>query len=119
MIDVAADEGWLATTLRIMHLVQMCVQGRWISDASIMTLPRFNVSRLAHLKKAVEKSSLPGISNLREFSNLPELLMLYQQHEKLVKSAISTVVEQYHHTKEVCKLNLVFVHKTSTQYCVR
>ena len=102
MIDIAADEGWLATTLRIMHLVQMCVQGRWISDASILTLPHFNSSRFTLLKQVLQKSFLLGISNLREFSNLPELLLLYQQDEKLVKSAIKTAVEHHHHhTKDV------------------
>ena len=39
MIDVSADQGWLVTALRVMQLVQMVLQGRWIHDSPILTLP--------------------------------------------------------------------------------
>lgn len=99
MIDIAADEGWLATTLRIMHLVQMCVQGRWISDASIMTLPYCDMSHFPLLKNVLKK--LLRVSSLKDFSSLPEFLMLYQQDEKLFKSLLNKVFEQ-RHANEVC-----------------
>jgi hypothetical protein len=41
MVDVAADSGWLYTTLKIMNLLQMVVQGRWLSNSSLLTLPFF------------------------------------------------------------------------------
>lgn len=99
MIDIAADEGWLAPTLRIMHLVQMCVQGRWISDPSILTLPHFNSSRFTVLKQALQKSFRKLI--LKEIFSLSELLMLYQQDEKLVRSAVTRAVEHHQNTKDV------------------
>lgn len=39
MLDVAANEGWLITALSICNLVQMIVQGRWLHDSSLLTLP--------------------------------------------------------------------------------
>ncbi|KAJ3598650.1 hypothetical protein NHX12_002155 [Muraenolepis orangiensis] len=39
MLDVAANEGWLVTALSICNLVQMIVQGRWLTDSSLLTLP--------------------------------------------------------------------------------
>ncbi|XP_006824124.2 activating signal cointegrator 1 complex subunit 3-like [Saccoglossus kowalevskii] len=46
MIDTAADEGWLVTCLRIMHLVQMVIQGRWFHDSTLMSLPHVEVHHL-------------------------------------------------------------------------
>uniref|UniRef100_A0A8D3C335 Activating signal cointegrator 1 complex subunit 3 n=1 Tax=Scophthalmus maximus TaxID=52904 RepID=A0A8D3C335_SCOMX len=39
MLDVAANEGWLVAALGICNLVQMIVQGRWLHDSSVLTLP--------------------------------------------------------------------------------
>uniref|UniRef100_A0A8C4HEY4 Activating signal cointegrator 1 complex subunit 3 n=1 Tax=Dicentrarchus labrax TaxID=13489 RepID=A0A8C4HEY4_DICLA len=39
MLDVAANEGWLVTAISICNLVQMIIQGRWLHDSSLQTLP--------------------------------------------------------------------------------
>ncbi|PWA29850.1 hypothetical protein CCH79_00020231 [Gambusia affinis] len=39
MLDVAANEGWLVTVLSICNLIQMIIQGRWLHDSSLLTLP--------------------------------------------------------------------------------
>jgi len=39
MVDVAADGGWLETTLNCMHLMQMIIQGRWFTESTLLTLP--------------------------------------------------------------------------------
>lgn len=39
MADVAADGGHLGTSINIMNLTQMVVQGRWITSSSLSTLP--------------------------------------------------------------------------------
>lgn len=39
MIDVAAENGWLATTLRIQLLMQCIIQARWQDDPVTMCLP--------------------------------------------------------------------------------
>ena len=93
MIDISADEGWLATTLRLMHLVQMCVQGRWISDSSILSLPHLNTSHLAPLRQELEKSHVVKSLNLKGLSTLPELLTLCHQDQNFVSSAVQRVID--------------------------
>ena len=39
MLDIVADEGWLSPALRIVLLLQMIVQARWINENSLLTLP--------------------------------------------------------------------------------
>lgn len=39
MVDVAADSGWLATTLSAMHLMEMIMQGLWFTDSTLLALP--------------------------------------------------------------------------------
>ena len=39
MIDVCAESGWLASTLRVISMLQMCVQARWDTDTSLLCLP--------------------------------------------------------------------------------
>ena len=56
MIDVSADEGWLTTVLRIMLLVQMLIQARWIHDCPLLTLPGIEKSHLS-LFRAPDGSS--------------------------------------------------------------
>lgn len=46
MLDVAAHHGWLVTALSITNLVQMVVQGRWIHDSSLLTLPNVELHHL-------------------------------------------------------------------------
>jgi activating signal cointegrator complex subunit 3 len=42
MMDVSAESGWLATTLRIQQLLQMVIQAIWIDDPSVLVLPHFD-----------------------------------------------------------------------------
>lgn len=46
MLDVAASEGWLVTAVSICNLVQMIVQGRWLHDSSLQTLPHVEQQHL-------------------------------------------------------------------------
>uniref|UniRef100_A0AAZ3NMD5 SEC63 domain-containing protein n=1 Tax=Oncorhynchus tshawytscha TaxID=74940 RepID=A0AAZ3NMD5_ONCTS len=46
MLDVAANEGWLVTALSICNLVQMIIQGRWLNESSILTLPTIEQQHL-------------------------------------------------------------------------
>ncbi|XP_059138482.1 activating signal cointegrator 1 complex subunit 3-like, partial [Physella acuta] len=39
MLDVSADQGWLVTSLNVIILLQMLVQGRWWHDCNLLTLP--------------------------------------------------------------------------------
>lgn len=39
MIDICAEQGWLATVLRIQQLMQCIIQARWLDDPVVLTLP--------------------------------------------------------------------------------
>lgn len=39
MIDVVAELGFLSSTLRVMQLLQMVLQARWIEEPALLTLP--------------------------------------------------------------------------------
>ncbi|XP_058808781.1 activating signal cointegrator 1 complex subunit 3 [Phymastichus coffea] len=39
MIDVVAERGFLSSTLRVMQLLQMVLQARWIDEPAVLTLP--------------------------------------------------------------------------------
>jgi activating signal cointegrator complex subunit 3 len=44
MIDVAAERGYLAVTLRIQQLMQCVVQARWHDEPVVMCLPHVNLT---------------------------------------------------------------------------
>lgn len=49
MLDVSAESGWLASTLRIVTLLQMVVQARWDTDHSLLVLPHLEPHMLPNL----------------------------------------------------------------------
>nr|XP_027784127.1 activating signal cointegrator 1 complex subunit 3 [Marmota flaviventris] len=51
MLDVAANQGWLVTALNITNLVQMLIQGRWLKDSSLLTLPNIEQHHLHLFRK--------------------------------------------------------------------
>lgn len=51
MIDISAENGWLATVLRTQHLMQCVVQARWHDDSSLMTLPYVEDYNISCFKK--------------------------------------------------------------------
>jgi hypothetical protein len=63
MVDVAADSGWLYTTLKIMNLLQMVVQGRWNSSSSLLTLPFFTTEIVDALYEQVSKLNEMKLDN--------------------------------------------------------
>ena len=53
MIDITAERGWLAATLRTQQLMQCVIQGRWIDDPVVMCLPNvesYNAEVFNHVK---------------------------------------------------------------------
>ena len=42
MIDLAAEKGYLKTTLNIMLVIQMMFQGVWFDESALINLPFFN-----------------------------------------------------------------------------
>ena len=63
MIDVTSDAGWLQTALNTMNLMQMIMQGRMITDSSLLTLPHVKRDNLRYLEKQ-NVSILPQLMDL-------------------------------------------------------
>lgn len=87
MIDVSADEGWLATSLRCMHLVQMVVQGHWLHDCTLLTLPGVCVQHFQHFKR-------PKGAHVE---TLPELLNVVRDNRSILETMLGRVLD----TREV------------------
>ncbi|XP_054270395.1 activating signal cointegrator 1 complex subunit 3 [Macrosteles quadrilineatus] len=64
MVDVCAEQGWLATTLRLQLLMQMVSQARWLHDSPITTLPHVEPHQLYVFRKYQAMSSLPSLMTL-------------------------------------------------------
>uniref|UniRef100_A0A665WS52 U5 small nuclear ribonucleoprotein 200 kDa helicase n=1 Tax=Echeneis naucrates TaxID=173247 RepID=A0A665WS52_ECHNA len=55
MLDAVANEGWLVTAISICNLVQMIIQGRWLHDSSLLTLPHVEQQDLYLFRKHIKK----------------------------------------------------------------
>jgi activating signal cointegrator complex subunit 3 len=41
MIDIASHKGFLTTTMNLVHLIQMIIQGQWIDQSPLINIPCF------------------------------------------------------------------------------
>ena len=55
MIDVAADAGYLTTSLKIMNLLQCIKQARWPEESTLLTLPKIKPRMLREIRFKVRK----------------------------------------------------------------
>ncbi|KAM9353179.1 activating signal cointegrator 1 complex subunit 3 [Symphorus nematophorus] len=89
MLDVAANEGWLVTAISICNLVQMIVQGRWLHDSSLLTLPHVEQQDLYLFRKWTHRK---GRSDGGGFSGpiegLPELIAACNGKESVFASIV-------------------------------
>ena len=73
MIDVVAENGWLIATLRIMQLMQMVIQARWIDEPAVLTLPHINKEHLflfLNLPKCLPEFCAAMYNNYSRLSNV-------------------------------------------------
>ncbi|OUC43404.1 hypothetical protein D917_09799, partial [Trichinella nativa] len=62
MVDISAERGWLATTLRVIGLIQMIVQARWITDPPLSTLPHVGLYTARCLSTKCGLDTLPQLA---------------------------------------------------------
>lgn len=74
MLDVAANEGWLVTAISICNLVQMIVQGRWLHDSSLLTLPHVEQQHLYLFRKWADRKGRSNVGFNLPIEGLPELI---------------------------------------------
>ncbi|KAJ1555242.1 hypothetical protein HK405_002907, partial [Cladochytrium tenue] len=70
MIDVAADQGYLATCLGAIKLMQSIKQARWPADPSVLTLPHLSEDHIARLSVGGEPSSSSSSEPLTSLTQL-------------------------------------------------
>ena len=71
-----------------MHLVQMCVQGRWVSDCSLLTLPHLEETHILQMNKTLAQSTGARDSGVQEVACLAELLALCERDNKFLSRAL-------------------------------
>lgn len=89
LIDVCGERGWLVSVLRAQQLMQMLIQGRWITDHPILTLPGIELRHLyLFMKNSDRPMSLPALTKFvyRKYGELLNLL-----HEEFPESLINKV----------------------------
>ncbi|XP_072187637.1 activating signal cointegrator 1 complex subunit 3 [Excalfactoria chinensis] len=94
MLDVTAHHGWLVAALNITNLVQMVVQGRWIHDSSLLTVPNIEVQHLYLFQKwsqGKRKSMHGGYQGPIEC--LPELMAACEGRENVFASIVDSELQ--------------------------
>ncbi|KAL3883314.1 hypothetical protein ACJMK2_029590 [Sinanodonta woodiana] len=77
MLDTVADEGWLVTSLRVVMLIQMVIQGRWWHDNTLLTLPNFMPYHIHCLRPREGTAKKKGFPELKApIETLPELMAI-------------------------------------------
>ncbi|XP_017933537.1 activating signal cointegrator 1 complex subunit 3 [Manacus vitellinus] len=113
MLDVAAHHGWLVTALNITSLVQMVVQGRWIHDSSLLTLPNIELQHLYLFRKwsqGQRKSVRGGYQGPIEC--LPELMAACEGKENVFASILDSELQTAHISQAwnfLCRLPILNV----------
>ncbi|NXM28469.1 ASCC3 protein, partial [Oxyruncus cristatus] len=113
MLDVAAHHGWLVTALNITSLVQMVVQGRWIHDSSLLTLPNIELQHLYLFRKwsqGQRKSVHGGYQGPIEC--LPELMAACEGKENVFASILDSELQIAHISQAwnfLCRLPILNV----------
>lgn len=55
MLDIASNSGWLSVSLRIIHFLQMILQGHWLSESCLVMLPHVEKEDVITLHNALNK----------------------------------------------------------------
>ncbi|XP_041708650.2 activating signal cointegrator 1 complex subunit 3 [Coregonus clupeaformis] len=96
MLDVAANEGWLVTALSICNLVQMIVQGRWLNDSSILTLPTIEQQHLYLFSRWSSKGGRGGARGFHgPIEGLPELIATCEGRENTFAAIVGEALQPH------------------------
>uniref|UniRef100_A0A665WR59 Activating signal cointegrator 1 complex subunit 3 n=1 Tax=Echeneis naucrates TaxID=173247 RepID=A0A665WR59_ECHNA len=98
MLDAVANEGWLVTAISICNLVQMIIQGRWLHDSSLLTLPHVEQQDLYLFRKWANKKERRDAGGFNEqIDGLPELIAACNGKE----STFATIVGQEFNSAQI------------------
>ncbi|XP_063995820.1 activating signal cointegrator 1 complex subunit 3 isoform X2 [Diachasmimorpha longicaudata] len=86
MIDIVAEGGWLSSTLRIIQLLQMMIQARWVDESALLTLPHVNKE------------------NLRIFQGLPRALPAFCAAASSNETKIQRILREEFKEQEIVEI---------------
>jgi len=92
MVDICAEVGTLETTLKIMTLSQMMVQGQWYNDSSLLNVPGLDIQEISKLFYSKHKIEIlaqlleTNSKNLRQALEELEILMSQEDKKDFFKS---------------------------------
>lgn len=86
MIDISAEAGYLVLCLRLIQLMQMIIQARWITDPPIITLS--NIEKHLIPSQEIPSLYLPllchlALKSFKHFENI--MLRTHLEHEEIEK----------------------------------
>mmetsp|Transcript_16138 Transcript_16138/g.17948 ORF Transcript_16138/g.17948 Transcript_16138/m.17948 type:complete len:210 (-) Transcript_16138:40-669(-) len=88
MVDISADNGWLWTTLNSINLMQMVMQGQWLTNSTLRQLPY------------VTDNIALRLWNDNKINSLPLLLDMYQKNH----ARVSKIFNKHFRPKQVEKI---------------
>nr|XP_057909252.1 activating signal cointegrator 1 complex subunit 3 isoform X2 [Doryrhamphus excisus] len=96
LLDVAANEGWLVTALSVCNLVQMIVQGRWLHDSSLLTLPHVEQQDLYLFRKWSNLKARADTGYTGPIDGLPELIAACNGKESIFAAIVGQELPSSH-----------------------
>lgn len=119
MIDISAEGGYLVLCLRLVQLMQMVIQARWVTDPPITTLPE--VEKHLIPSKELPALCLPHLCNLalKSFKQFEEIMLKTQLEHKEIEKVkhfnlfyLFTSVKHYFYSLGICDY-----HRNASSKC--
>lgn len=96
MTDIASNNSWFSSTLKIIHIMQMLIQGQYLYASTLLTIPHITPNNLRNFEKEIEKKLYIEKSNM----NLLSLKLASLQKRSLFESVLITSFDT-HPTKDI------------------
>ena len=97
MLDLCADKGWLQASIQVINLIQMCCQGRWLSDSDLTTMPHIETDHLSRLYNHQTRiDCLPVLMDVCEknkYSNVLEKVLGDMMDQNQIREIYQTVAK--------------------------
>lgn len=113
MLDITSNNGWLSASLKIIHILQMILQGCWLTDSCLATLPHVKMSDVFRLTEALsEVLYVPRTFNL---ALLKEIYILRPSHLKKVFADTFGLVESRDIDRFLYGVPIIFISLTAIE----
>ncbi|XP_055955120.1 activating signal cointegrator 1 complex subunit 3-like [Patella vulgata] len=97
MLDVSADQGWLITSLRVIQIIQMIVQGRWWHDSSLLQLPHMTTYHTYCFRPQSGGAKKKGFPDIKApVDSLPELMAVCDNKFEALSSMLDGEMNPNH-----------------------